>query len=71
MGMAIKIELDAEEGELLIEALEVHLSEFRREVAGTENPTFRHALQRKQNFLERFVEDLRQRSAGVMTVRAG
>ncbi len=61
--MAIKIELDAEEAKLLIEALQIHLSEFRREVAGTENPTFRHALQKKQNFLERLVEDLRQQVA--------
>ncbi len=61
--MAIKIELDAEEAKLFIEALQVHLSEFRREVAGTENPTFRHALQSQQNFLERFVDDLRQQTA--------
>jgi hypothetical protein len=46
------IELSAEELAVLRESLEIYMSDFRREVAGTENPDMRHQLQRKQNILE-------------------
>lgn len=46
-----------------MEALTIYLMDLRREVAGTENPDFRHTLQRKQNVLERLVEDLKRQSA--------
>jgi hypothetical protein len=46
-----------------VEALTIYLADFRREVAGTENPDFRHTLQRKQSALERLVEDLQRRGA--------
>jgi hypothetical protein len=61
--MTVRIELNGADAEILLEALSVHLADFRREVAGTENPDFRHTLQRKQNFLERFVDDLRRQCA--------
>jgi hypothetical protein len=61
--MMVRIELNAEDAKILLEALTVYLTDFRREVAGTENPDFRHTLQRKQNFLERFVEDLARQGA--------
>ena len=61
--MAIRLDLDTEDARTLLEALTIYLADFRREVAGTENPDFRHALQRKQNALERLVSDLQQRGA--------
>jgi hypothetical protein len=61
--MMVRIELSAEEAQALHEALSVYLADFRREVAGTENPDFRHTLQRKQNFLERFLADLGRQAA--------
>jgi hypothetical protein len=61
--MTVQIELAAEEAKILLEALTLYLADFRRQVAGTENPDFRHTLQRKQNFLERLVEDLQRGGA--------
>ena len=58
--MAIHLELTAEDAKTLQDALDAHLVEFRREVAATENPAFRHTLQREQERLERIVEDLRR-----------
>jgi inorganic pyrophosphatase len=46
------IELSSEDIEVLRESLELYLADFRREVAGTENPDMRHRLQRRQNALE-------------------
>lgn len=46
------IELSSDEFEVLRRALEIYLTDFRREVAGTENPEMRHQLQRRQNALE-------------------
>ena len=46
------IELSAEELAVLRESLEIYMSDFRREVAGTENPDMRNQLQRKQSILE-------------------
>jgi hypothetical protein len=61
--MGIRLELGAEDAKALLEALEKHLTELRREVAATENPDFRHTLQREQNRLERILEELRRRGA--------
>ena len=60
MNDAIRIELTGEELAALREALTLYLGEFRRQVAGTENPAFRHDLQRRQSTLERLVERLGQ-----------
>jgi hypothetical protein len=60
--MAIRLDLEAEDARTLLEALTIYLANFRREVAGTENPDFRHTLQRKQNTLERLVGDLQRDS---------
>jgi hypothetical protein len=57
------IELSDERAAVLQEALDFYLADFRREVAGTENPELRHILQRKQNCLEELVADLRRRGA--------
>ena len=46
------IELSAEELAVLRENLEIYMSDFRREVARTENSDLRQSLQRKQNILE-------------------
>jgi hypothetical protein len=59
--MVIQFELEADDARTLLEALSIYLRDFRREVAGTENPDFRHTLQRKQNALERLVENLQRR----------
>jgi len=61
--MTIRLDLNTEDARALLEALTIYLADFRREVAGTENPDFRHTLQRKQNAIERLVEDLQQRGA--------
>ena len=58
--MKVRVELDAEDAKMLLEALALYLADFKREVAGTENPDFRHALQKKQNFLELVVDDLQR-----------
>jgi len=57
------IELSAEEFDALRESLELYLTDFRREVAGTENPEMRHRLQRKQNILEGIVMRLGRKAA--------
>jgi hypothetical protein len=54
----IRLELTLEEAALLREMLTAHLADFRRQVAGTENPAFRHTLQRRQDFLEEFLRRL-------------
>lgn len=48
---------------LLGEVLSVYLADFRREVAGTENPDFRASLQHRQNALERMLERFPRRQA--------
>jgi len=48
----IRLDLSLEEAALLRELLAIYLTDYRREVAGTENPDFRHTLQRRCNFLE-------------------
>lgn len=51
----IHVELTPDEAALLQELLTAYLADFRRQVAGTENPEFRHTLQRRQDFLEAFL----------------
>jgi hypothetical protein len=58
----MRLDLEAEDARALLEALTIYLAEFRREVAGTENPDFRHTLQRRQNALERVVGVLQRQS---------
>jgi len=57
------IELSSEELAVLRESLEIYLTDFRREVAGTENPEMRHRLQRKQNTLEGIVSRFGRQAA--------
>jgi len=54
----MRIELSSDDLGVLRESLRLYLSDFRREVAGTENPELRHQLQRKQNALERILSAL-------------
>jgi hypothetical protein len=54
------IDLSSEDVRVLTEALDRYLAEFRREVAGTENPEFRRQLQGQQNDLERMLAKLRR-----------
>lgn len=58
MSNAIRIELTGDELAALREALTLYLNDFRRQVAGTENPAFRHQLQRRQSVLEGLAERL-------------
>jgi len=51
----VQIQLGDEDARTLLETLNIYLAEFRREVAGTENPEFRHSLQKKESALERIV----------------
>lgn len=57
------IELSSDELEVLRESLEIYLADFRREVAGTENPEMRHRLQRRQNTLEGILTRLGRKAA--------
>jgi hypothetical protein len=59
----IRLELTRDEAGLLRELLAVYLADYRREVAGTENPEFRHTLQRRCNFIEELVSRLERASA--------
>jgi len=54
----VTIQLNDEDKKTLVEALHAYLGEFRREVAGTENPDFRHDLEKRQVVLERIVTAL-------------
>ena len=62
-GSPMMIELSSHDLEVLRETLEIYLVDFRREVAGTENPEMRHRLQRKQNVLEGIVTRLQRKAA--------
>ena len=57
------IDLSSDDLEVLRESLETYLADFRREVAGTENPEMRHRLQRKQNALEGILSRLGRKAA--------
>jgi len=54
----VQLQLADEDARILLEALNVYLTEFRREVAGTENPPFRHDLQKRETALERIIGEL-------------
>jgi hypothetical protein len=58
-----RIELTPDEAVLLHELLTAFLTDFRRQVAGTENPDFRGDLQRRQDFLEDFLRRLERLAA--------
>jgi hypothetical protein len=60
---AMMIELTSENIEVLRETLEIYLADFRREVAGTENPEMRHRLQHRQNALEEIMMRLGRKAA--------
>ena len=60
--MVVQIQLGDEDARILLEALNVYLTEFRREVAGTENPEFRHALQKKEIALDRIIGALKAKA---------
>ena len=51
----VRVELTRDEAALLRELLTVYLADYRREVAGTENPEFRRTLQLRCNFIEEFL----------------
>jgi hypothetical protein len=54
----VQLELDDTDARELLEALNIYLKQFRREVAATENAEFRHRLQNKENALERIIGQL-------------
>jgi hypothetical protein len=55
----IRIELTAEEAEMLHECLENYFSDLRMEIAGTENMHFRESLKEKEAFLLRIIQQLK------------
>jgi hypothetical protein len=59
----VQIQLADEDARVLLEALNLYLTEFRREVAGTENPEFRHRLQNKEVTLDRIAGELKGKIA--------
>jgi hypothetical protein len=62
-NQTMMIELSREDVEVLRKSLDLYLADFRREVAGTENPEMRHRLQRRQNALEGILLRLDRRGA--------
>jgi hypothetical protein len=50
--VGMRLDLTAAEVQLLREALTAYLDDYRREVAGTENPSLRAELNRRQRSLE-------------------
>jgi hypothetical protein len=58
----IRLELTRDEATLLRELLAVYIADYRREVAGTENPEFRHTLQRRCDFIEELLRRLERAS---------
>jgi hypothetical protein len=54
----VQIQLGDEDARILLEALNIYLTDFRREVAGTETPEFRHTLQKKEKALDRIIGEL-------------
>ena len=58
-----QIQLTDEDARVLLDALNLYLADFRREVAGTENPEFRHLLQKKETALDRIAGELRRKIA--------
>jgi len=59
----VQIQLTDEDARVLLDALNLYLADFRREVAGTENPEFRHLLQKKETALDRIAGELRRKIA--------
>ncbi len=59
----MRVDVTPEEIAMLREILTIYLSDFRREVAGTENPSFRAELTRRQVLLEKLVERLPSEAA--------
>ena len=55
----IRIDLTAEEAEVLRESLESYFSDLRMEIAGTENMSFREMLKKKETFLLRIIQQLK------------
>jgi hypothetical protein len=54
----VQLQLTPEEATILREALANYLTDFRRQVAGAENPDFRDTLEKRQVVLEKVVERL-------------
>jgi hypothetical protein len=54
----VQLQLTTEEARILREALTHYLTDFRRQVAGAENPDFRDTLEKRQVALEKVVERL-------------
>ena len=55
----VSIDVTPDDLALLREVLSAYLVDFRREVAGTENPTLRGHLNLRQRRLEKLLERLR------------
>jgi hypothetical protein len=54
----VQLQLHDGDARELLGALNIYLTQFRREIAATENSEFRHRLQNKENALERIVRQL-------------
>jgi hypothetical protein len=54
----VQLQLTPEEARTLREALVYYLTDFRRQVAGAENPDFRDTLEKRQTVLEKVVARL-------------
>ena len=53
-----RLELTAEESEMLQAILESYLSDLRMEIAGTDSMDFREKLKKKEVLLKRIIPDL-------------
>ena len=59
----ISLEMTTDEAVLLREVLATYITDYRREVAGTENPDFRHTLQRRCSVIEELLSRLERAGA--------
>jgi len=60
MKQVVQIEMTPEEAQILLEILEVYLSDLRMEIADTDQTDFREGLKRKEVFLKELIERLKQ-----------
>ena len=55
VGTIVRLDLSAEETDVLQEVLEDYVSDLRMEVSNTDNMTFREALKAKEALLNRLI----------------
>lgn len=60
MKQVVQIEMTPEEAQILLEILEVYLSDLRMEIADTDQMDFREGLKRREVFLKELIQKLKE-----------